>query len=145
MGSKVFSSNSIWPAYCIRSSADLNCCNGSMDIKSSINIHLPTCSFPNTYGLLVYMQGTEKRLQFCGFANGLLLKGGFLLSEVQKSQLFLMLGLRQTFSPIIIPEAKVSPPVPDFITAVSEYHHGIHCCQSLAVASHQNLKAGHHP
>ena len=92
-------------------------------------MHLPTCFFPNTYGLLVYMEGTEKRLQSCGFANGLLLKGVFLLFEVQKSQLFLMLGPRQTFSPTVMQEAKVSPPVHDFLTAVNEHNH-------YAVASH---------
>lgn len=132
----VFSSNSIWPDYCIRSSADLNCRIGSC--KSSINTHLPTCSFPSAYGLLVYVQGTEKRLQSCGFANGLLLKGGLLLSEVHGAWLFLMLGPQQTLVPTAMQEAKVSPPVPDFLTAVSEYHH-------YAVARHQNLKAGHHP
>lgn len=60
MDSIVFSSNSIWPAFCIRPSSDLNWSIGDTDIRSTGNTHLPTCSFPNTYGLLTYMEEAEK-------------------------------------------------------------------------------------
>lgn len=134
---KVFSWNSIWPAYCIRSSVDLNCCVRCMDIKSSINAHLPTCSFPNTHGLLVYVYRTEERLQSCGFANALLLTGEFLLSGVQKLELFLYWDQDRHPPLQSMQEAKVNPPVHDFLTAVSEHH-------PYAVAIQCNVKARCH-
>lgn len=70
----VFSSNSIWPAYCIRFSSDLNSSVGDTEIRSSSNTHLPTCSFPNTYGWFIYMEEAEKKAAGMWFCQHLIIE-----------------------------------------------------------------------
>lgn len=123
MGSKVYFSKSIWLAYCIRSSADLNCCIGSMDV----NMHLLTCCFHNTYGLLVYMEGTEKKTAVLWLCWWFIIEkrvSAFWGAEIA----VLDAGTKTDIVPYS--QAKVCPPVHDFLTAVSQHH-------CYAVASHK--------